>query len=118
MRQIIRKVGLACVLLFAICRLAPAALLSETFSGKCIGVTDGDTIKVLRSGQETKIRLEGIDCPESGEPFSAKAKKLTSSLAFGKTFTVSRFEERNDGPCGSWDLLHNCRETCPHWGCC
>jgi len=44
--------------------------------------------KVLRSGKETKIRLEGIDCPESGEPFSAKAKKFTSSLVFGKTVTL------------------------------
>ena len=65
----------------------PLSLSAQTFSGKCVGVSDGDTIKVLRSGQEAKIRLEGIDCPESGHPFSAKAKKFTSSLVFGKNVT-------------------------------
>ncbi len=64
-----------------------SSLSAQTFSGKCVGVSDGDTIKVLRSGQEAKIRLEGIDCPESGHPFSAKAKKFTSSLVFGKNVT-------------------------------
>ncbi len=58
---------------------SPTAFASETFSGKCVGVTDGDTIKVLRDGRETKIRLEGIDCPETGDAFSAKAKKFTSA---------------------------------------
>ena len=68
--------------------LAPSYVFAETFSGKCVGVTDGDTVKVLRDGREVKIRLEGIDCPESGDAFSAKAKKFTSSLVFGKVVTV------------------------------
>ena len=68
--------------------LSQVSLASQTFSGKCVGVTDGDTIKVLRDGREAKIRLEGIDCPESGDAFSAKAKKFTSSLVFGKSVAV------------------------------
>ena len=67
---------------------SPTAFASETFSGKCVGVTDGDTIKVLRDGRQTKIRLEDIDYPETSDAFSAKAKKFTSSLVFGKTVTV------------------------------
>ena len=67
--------------------LSQVSLAAETFSGRCVGVSDGDTIKVLRDGKEAKIRLEGIDCPESGEPFSAKAKKFTSSLVYGKSVT-------------------------------
>ena len=46
--------------------LAAITQASETFSGKCVGVSDGDTINVLRGGRETRIRLEGIDRPESG----------------------------------------------------
>ena len=88
MRYVINRLLLACFLLLAVCFLAPASLFGQTFSGKCVGVTDGDTIKVLRDGREAKIRLEGIDCPESGEPFSTKAKKFTSSLVFGKTVTL------------------------------
>ena len=87
MRHIIKRQP-ARFLLLAVCLLTPAYLSAQTFSGKCVGVTDGDTIKVLRSGIETKIRLEGIDCPESGDAFSAKANKFTSSLVFGKTVTV------------------------------
>ncbi len=71
MRHIITRPPSACFLLLAVCVLAPAPLRAQTFSGMCVGVTDGDTIKVLRDGREARIRLEGIDCPESGEPFSA-----------------------------------------------
>ena len=72
----------------AILLLAQTSDAAETFSGKCVGVSDGDTIKVLRDGKEVRIRLEGIDCPESGQDFSAKAKRFTSSLVFGKTVSV------------------------------
>jgi len=76
------------VWLLACLFLSQVSLASESFTGKCVGVTDGDTIKVLREGKEVKVRLEGIDCPESGEPFSTKAKKFTSSLVFGKNVTA------------------------------
>ena len=76
------------VWLLACLFISQISLAAETFSGKCVGVSDGDTIKVLHDSQETKIRLEGIDCPESGDAFSAKAKKFTSSLVYGRTVTV------------------------------
>ncbi len=88
MPHAIRRLPLVCFLLLAVYLLAPATLSAQTFSGKVVGISDGDTIKVLRDGIETKIRMEGIDCPESGEPFSAKAKKFTSSLVYGKTVTI------------------------------
>jgi endonuclease YncB( thermonuclease family) len=37
---------------------------AEQFSGKVIGVADGDTIEVLRDRQPVKVRLNGIDAPE------------------------------------------------------
>jgi len=58
------------------------------FSGRVVGVTDGDTIKVLHNGRAEKIRLHGIDCPEKGQPFGSKAKQFTPELVFGKTVTV------------------------------
>ncbi len=36
-----------------------------------------------------RIRLEGIDCPEGGEPFSSVARNFTRGLAFDKTVQVS-----------------------------
>jgi hypothetical protein len=48
----------------------------ETFTGKVIKITDGDTIVVLnRNREQIKIRLEGIDCPESHQEFGEKAKQ-------------------------------------------
>ena len=41
---------------------------AEEFPGRVVGVKDGDTIKikVLVDEQEVKVRLWGIDAPESG----------------------------------------------------
>lgn len=63
-------------------------LTSWAWEGRCVGVTDGDTIRVLHDGQEVKIRLASIDCPEKGQPFSKRAKQFTSDLVFGKTVRV------------------------------
>lgn len=53
-----------------------------------MGVRDGDTIEVMRSGRAVSIRLEGIDCPESGQDFGTRAKQFASTAAFGKQVTV------------------------------
>ncbi|MRJ09960.1 thermonuclease family protein [Ornithobacterium rhinotracheale] len=51
---------------------------------KVIGITDGDTVKLLIDGQEQKIRLAHIDCPEKKQAFGNVAKKAISDLIFGK----------------------------------
>lgn len=58
------------------------------FTGKVIGVIDGDTIEVLNIQTPVRIRLHGIDCPERGQPFGKRAKQAASALAFGKDVTV------------------------------
>jgi len=58
------------------------------FRGKVVGVSDGDTITVLRDRRPEKIRLLGIDAPEKGQPFGERAKQFTSSLAFRREVTV------------------------------
>ena len=41
------------------------------FTGKVVGVTDGDTITVLAEGnKQYKVRLQHIDCPETRPPFA------------------------------------------------
>lgn len=85
MRANPRVLWLGTVLLFL---FTPIVLFSESFSGKCVGVTDGDTIRVMRDGRAVKIRLEGIDCPERGQDFSDIAKKFTSSVVFGKIVSI------------------------------
>jgi len=62
--------------------------LAETFSGKVVKVTDGDTLSVMHKGHAEKIRLAEIDCPERGQPFGKKSKEFASSFAAGKIVRV------------------------------
>ena len=55
------------------------------FTGKVVGVADGDTITVLHNKQQHKVRFQHIDCPESTQAFGAKAKQALSEKMFGKT---------------------------------
>ena len=58
------------------------------FTGKVVGVSDGDTITVLNGTTEVKVRLDGIDAPEKAQPWGTRAKQATSKGCFGKTVTV------------------------------
>lgn len=79
-----RIVLTACVAVFCL----PAGARAESFSGQVVGVSDGDTIKVMRAGKAVKVRLSGIDCPERRQAFGRRAKRFTSDLVFRKTVTV------------------------------
>jgi endonuclease YncB( thermonuclease family) len=61
---------------------------AQEFSAKVVGVTDGDTITVLKDRTQVPVRLDGIDCPERGQAFGSRAKDFTSELAFGKVVTI------------------------------
>lgn len=67
---------------------ASCASAEQQWSGKCVGVADGDTISAMHNGKEERIRITRIDCPESGQAFGARAKQFTSSLVFGKVISV------------------------------
>jgi micrococcal nuclease len=71
--------------------LFPTLLLAADFTGRVVGISDGDTISVLHDGKAEKIRLNGIDCPEKRQAFGQRAKQFTSKLAFGKEVTVKTF---------------------------
>lgn len=81
--------ALAAASLLACVVLAACSSSSERrFAGAVVGVTDGDTISVMRDGRAATVRLAGIDCPERGQPFGSQAKQFTSSLVFGRRVTV------------------------------
>lgn len=60
----------------------------DTFIGKVVGVSGGDTISVMRGGRAVKVHLHGIDCPEKGQAFGTRAKRFTLEMAFGNEVTV------------------------------
>jgi micrococcal nuclease len=65
------------------------AFASDTITGKVVSIADGDTITVLDSGKtQHKIRLYGVDCPESHQDYGWKAKEFTSNMVFGQTVSV------------------------------
>lgn len=71
--------------------LIPFASLNAAgqIQGKVVGVHDGDTITVLTPAKEqVKVRLYGIDAPESKLAFGARAKQELSGLVFGKAVVV------------------------------
>ncbi|MFY4731318.1 thermonuclease family protein [Nitrospira sp. BLG_2] len=51
---------------------------------KVVGISDGDTIRILKDNKEVRVRLAGIDCPERGQAFYQQAKSFTSEKCFGK----------------------------------
>ena len=60
-------------------------LEQEPIRGRTIGITDGDTIKVLSADKEQiLVRIAFIDAPEKGQPFDERAKQALSKLVFDK----------------------------------
>jgi endonuclease YncB( thermonuclease family) len=68
--------------------LAVGALSAEDFTGKVVGISDGDTIRIMHNGVPERVRLWGIDCPESKQAFGSRARQFNDDLAFGQIVTV------------------------------
>ncbi len=56
----------------------------EPVFGKVVGVTDGDTVKILSADVLYKVRLHGIDAPEMRQAYGQESKQHLSDLCFGK----------------------------------
>jgi Micrococcal nuclease (thermonuclease) homologs len=80
-----RKLALLVVLLCATITHA-----SEVIVGRVVKVSDGDTITVLTvEKQQVKVRLHGIDAPESKQAFGEKSRLALAELVAGKDATVT-----------------------------
>jgi micrococcal nuclease len=77
--------------------LAPACARPADFPARVVGISDGDTLTVLEGRTQTKIRLHGVDAPETGQDYGSRAKQAASELAFGKTVTVRPVEKDRYG---------------------
>ncbi len=61
--------------------------------GKVVGISDGDTLTLLVDQTQYKVRLDGIDAPESHQAFGTKSKQALGDKVFGKPVRVT-----NKGP--------------------
>lgn len=75
--------------------LIPIAILTfqmanaKTYTGRVVGVTDGDTITVLdKSNVQHKVRLSGIDAPEKAQAYGQRSKQSLSAAVFSKQVSV------------------------------
>ncbi len=92
-----RSQPIATLSLFFSFALLTSQTLAADFTGRVVGVADGDTITVLHSGKPVRIRLNGIDSPEKRQAFGKRAKQFTSRLTYGKAVTVKDFGEDRYG---------------------
>ena len=80
----------------------PATEIPGEFTAKVVKVVDGDTIDVLTDDNQTiRIRLNGIDCPERGQPFGNNAtQSLKNSILGNVVKIVSHNQDRYGGTIG------------------
>lgn len=73
---------------FVVGCLLAAQTVSADFSGKVVGVSDGDTITVLKDREQVKVRLVEIDAPEKGQAYGNRSKQTLSELVLGKQVEI------------------------------
>jgi endonuclease YncB( thermonuclease family) len=71
-------------------RTAPSPTKNQTnIIGRVVRIADGDTLTVLDAmNVQHRIRLQGIDAPESHQAFGTQSKKNLSDLVFDKEVTA------------------------------
>lgn len=75
--------------------LLPLLAWADSFEGKVVTISDGDTVKVLRPDKTLeKIRLLGIDAPEKKQDFGQKSKNALNDKLAGQTVKVE-FKKRD-----------------------
>ena len=101
---------------------------AEPLTGRVVNVHDGDTVRVLDAANvQHKVRLQGIDAPELGQPFGAVARDRLAAVGEGADRGRDRQQagqvrpharppgdwrarrEPTDGRCGAGVALHAVR---------
>lgn len=86
------------IILLAVLLVSALNCGATAIDGLVISVADGDTIKIVDTERNTHIiRLNGIDAPESEQPYGDKARALLNSLVYRKNVHVEYTEEDQYG---------------------
>jgi len=93
-------------LITALCLVGLVGLVASTHAGtrqikgRIVGVHDGDSITLLDAdNRQHKIRLDGIDAPELGQPFGRASKQhlaelLASREAVAECSKIDRYRRK------------------------
>ena len=79
---------LATLVLLITLELVASAQSPVSFSGRVVGVLDGDSLLVLDGRRQVDVRLYGVDAPEGGQASGSVCKRTLSNLVFGRTVAV------------------------------
>jgi micrococcal nuclease len=58
------------------------------FTGQVVKVVDGDSLEILVDRQIVRVRLEGIDAPEYGQPFGKVSRNYLRQLCGRQSVNV------------------------------
>jgi len=76
----------------------PLAACLKSGDFRVIGVTDGDTVRVLDSSYtQFTVRLAGIDAPEHDQPFGRRSRGSLATLVYGKAVRLHCQKEESYG---------------------
>lgn len=84
----IRTTRLSIFPLAVILLYSPLTSIAKTFSAKVVRVIDGDTVQAYDGATNTRIRLYGIDAPESKQAFGQKAKQTMIQLVANQVVNI------------------------------
>jgi endonuclease YncB( thermonuclease family) len=92
------------IIFLAVLFICIASLSAQAEQFKVIRVADGDTLTILQQGQKVRVRLVGIDAPETskskrdpGQPYSQKSKKHLAGLVLNKQVSVKSYGQDRYG---------------------
>ena len=71
------------ILVMALCAAVSQAALAD-LNGQVVGVPDGDTLTLRVDGGNLRVRLDGIDAPELGQPYGKSARRSLAQICRGK----------------------------------
>ncbi len=78
--------------LFGLLAIFAGPLLAAEYTGRVVGVSDGDTLTLLTAltaeKQQVKVRLGEIDTPERKQPYGTRAQQALSDLTYNKQARV------------------------------
>lgn len=93
---------LARALLLLALLFAASGARADELAGEVVGITDGDTLRVLVEQREVVIRLDQIDAPEKRQPFGQRSRQSLAEMTFRKTArVVTRGQDRHGRTVGT-----------------
>jgi len=84
------------IVVMALCAAVSQAALAD-LNGQVVGVADGDTLTLRVDGGNVRVRLDGIDAPELGQPYGKSARRSLAQICRGKAATAVERGKDDEG---------------------